>query len=304
MKRIAIVILWLTGTAAALGVGETGLNHLRIQPDARSQGMGGVSLGLASNPQAFFANPAALPAEGMVLAANYLPYPAGIHIGSVSFQPSGSSALRLSGAAFYLNSGQMKLTSPTNEELGTFSYHVLNLGATAAYPVAEHASIGINLKAHLAAADSNVQVAVAADAGVMLEDLITGLALGVVVENAAFEIDPFVEERSPMPLGVGGGASYSGVKNLLVGLDVLKPLDAPLVVRGGVEFLPVEFLALRGGYSTQGTAWKTGEGSDILAGFSLGLGVRDLAGISVDYAVTPGLALGLFHRISITYRFP
>lgn len=303
MKRITLTILFIAGVATALEVGQTGLNHLRIQPDARSQGMGGVSLGVADNPQAFFANPAGLPGEGMLLAANYLPYPAGIHIGSVIFKPVSAGALRYSLGAFYLNSGQMTRTSPTNEDLGTFGYHVINLGGTVAYSIIENLSAGANLKMHLAAADSNVQIGVAGDVGFMMADLVPGLALGFAVQNVAFEIQPFVEERSKMPLGIGGGASYAGVKNLLLGLDVSKPFDAPLIVRGGIEFLPLDLLALRAGYSTQGSAWKTGEGADVLAGFSLGLGIHDVAGVSVDYAITPGLDLGFFHRISLSYCF-
>jgi hypothetical protein len=88
-----------------------------------------------------------------------------------------------------------------------------------------------------------------------------------------------------------------------LGLDVSKPLDAPLIVRGGIEFLPVSILALRAGYSTQGNAWKTGEGADVLAGFSAGIGIHDLKGVFVDYAITPGLDIGLFHRISLAYHF-
>ncbi|MCK4231789.1 hypothetical protein KAX21_02460, partial [candidate division WOR-3 bacterium] len=125
MKRTIALILFIAGSVMALEVGQTGLNHLRIQPDARMQGMGGASLGLADNPQAFFANPAGLSGEGMFLAANYLPYPAGIHIGSVIFKPKSSGSLRFSAGAFYLNSGTMTKTSPTNEDLGSFGYHVI-----------------------------------------------------------------------------------------------------------------------------------------------------------------------------------
>lgn len=308
MKRIIAAILFITGALAALEVGETGLNHLRIQPDARIQGMGGASLGLAENPQAFFANPAGLCSEGMVLGLSYLPYPAGIHIGSILFKParntpSPKKSLRFSVGALYLNSGQMRLTSPTNEELGTFAYHVIDLGGTAAYPIIEKLAVGANLKAGLAAADSNTQISISGDVGFMATDLLPGLSIGLVVQNAAFEITPFVQERSAMPLGIGGGVSYAGVKNLLLGLDVSKPLDAPLIVHGGIEFLPIDLLALRAGYSTQGNAWKTGEGADVLAGFSAGIGIHDLKGVFVDYAITPGLDIGLFHRISLAYHF-
>lgn len=305
MKRILALTLLLAGALAALEVGETGLSNMRIQPSARSQGMGGISLGLADNPQAFFGNPAGLSIiEGPMISANYLPYPAGIHVGSVSFQPSTKEKLRFSASAFYLNSGQMTRTSPTNEDLGTFGYQVVNLGGTAAYQILEKLSVGGNVKIHLALADSSMQIAAGADLGALYRDILPGLNAGLSVQNVAFEIKPFVEERSAMPVGIGGGVSYSGLKKLLIGLDISKPLDAPLIVRGGLEFLPVEFLGLRAGYSTEGVAWKTGAtGTDILAGFSLGVGVRNLAGVSVDYAITPALDLGLFHRISLAYSF-
>lgn len=305
MKRILAFTLLIAGALTALEVGETGLNHLRIQPSARSQGMGGISLGLADNPQAFFGNPAGLSLrESPLLTANYMPYPAGIHVGSFSFQPKSMGAFRFSADAFYLNSGTMTRTSPTNEDLGTFGYQVVNLGGTAAYSIIENLSVGGNLKLHLATADSNMQIAAGVDIGAMYLNLVPGLNIGLVVQNVAYEIKPFVEERSAMPVGIGGGISYSGLKKLLVGLDVSKPLDAPLIVRGGVEFTPVEFLALRAGYSSEGSAWKTGAtGADILAGFSLGMGLRNLAGVSLDYAITPAIDLGLFHRISLAYSF-
>lgn len=304
MKRIIASILFIAGAAAALEVGETGLNDLRIQPDARIQGIGGASLGVTGNSQTLYANPAGLVSSpSHVLNANYLPYPAGIHIGSVVFKPKSEGALRFAAGVFYLNSGQMTRTSPTNENMGTFGYHVLNLGGTAAYSIIENLSVGANLKLHMAAVDSNVQLAAGVDVGAMYRDLLPGLAIGFAVQNAAYEIKPFVEERSAIPLAVGGGISYVGVKNLLLAVDVSKPLDAPLIVRGGVEYMPVKFLALRGGYSTQGAAWKTGDETDILAGLSVGMGIHDLAGVSIDYSVTPGIDLGLFHRISLTYDF-
>lgn len=295
----------MAGATLALDVGETSLNHLRIQPSARSQGMGGVSLGLADNPQAFFGNPAGLSdSETYLLAANYLPYPAGIHIGSFLFKPAHKTPapFRFSAGALYLNSGKMTLTSPTNEELGTFSYHVINLGGNVTFALAEYLDVGTNLRIHLASADSNLQVAAAADIGIMLTDIVPGLAVGLAARNVALEIMPFVEKPGAIPLEIGGGISY-GVKNLLLALDVSKPLDAPLVVEGGIEFLPVNILALRGGYSSRGSAWKTDSGADVLAGFSFGLGIHDLVGVSVDYAITPGLDLGIFHRISVSYTF-
>lgn len=297
------MILFIAGAATALEVGETGLNHLRIQPDARIGGMGGASLGLAGNHQTLFSNPAGLSDEGMVLAANYLPYPGGIHIGSVLFRPRSSSGFKYSVGAFYINSGQMTRTSPTNEDLGTFSYHVVNLGGTAGYDITEDIGVGANLKVGLASADTNLQAAVGVDVGVLYTNLLPGLGIGLAVQHAAFEIKPFIEERSAIPVTAGGGVSYAGLKNLTIALDVSKPLDAALLVRGGIEFLPVDILALRLGYSSAGNAWKTGSGADILAGFSAGLGVRELAGVSIDYAVTPALDLGFFHRISLTYAF-
>lgn len=304
MKRITLSILFIAGAVFALEVGETGLNDLRIQPDARIQGMGGASLGLAENSQTFNSNPAGLsPNLNHVLNASYLPYPAGIHIGSVAFKPKSEGAFRFAAGVLYLNSGQMTRTSPTNEDLGTFGYHVVNLGGTAAYSIIEHLSVGANLKLHMAVVDSNMQLAAGVDVGAIYKDILPGLAMGLAVQNIAYEIKPFIEERSAIPLAIGGGVSYAGVKNLLLVLDVSKPLDAPLIIRGGAEFMPVKYLALRGGYSTQGSAWKTGDETDILAGFSFGIGVHDVAGVSVDYAITPGIDIGLFHRISLTYDF-
>ncbi len=304
MKRILLALLFITGAATALQVGETGLNHLRIQPDARIQGIGGVSLGLAENRQSFFANPASLATDGAFLSLSYLPYPTGIHAGSIIFQPhQQNNKFSYSTGAFYMNSGKMLKTGPTNENLGQFSYQLLDIGGSAAYKLAEHISAGANLKFHIATADTSIQLALAGDMGVMVSDLLPGLAMGITLKNAAFEIKPFVEKRSAMPIGIGGGLSYSGIANLLLGLDIIKPLDAPLVVCGGIEYLPVDILALRLGYSTKGNNFKTGEGSDVIAGFSAGIGIQNLAGISLDYAVTPALNLGFFHRISISYLF-
>lgn len=305
MKRTIALILFIAGASAALEVGETGLNHLRIQPDARISGMGGASSGIVENTQAFFANPAGLAKEGMALSVNYLPYPGGVHIGSVMFKPTRNTPgpFRYSVGVFYLNSGTMIMTSPTNDSLGTFGYHAVTVGGTGAYEIVENLSLGANLKLNLGAADTNIQLAAGVDVGAVYENLLPGLAIGLVVKNVAFEIKPFVSERSAIPVSIGGGVSYAGLENLTFALDVTKPLDAPLLVSGGAEYIPIHPLALRLGYSSQGLAWRTGDEYDILAGFSAGLGISDLAGVYVDYAITPGLDLGFFHRISLSYHF-
>ncbi|MGI9175873.1 MAG: hypothetical protein ACR2GR_11205 [Rhodothermales bacterium] len=99
---------------------------------------------------------------------------------------------------------------------------------------------------------------------------------------------PELASREALPRTFALGLAYRPDARLQVLLDAYKDIDFPVSIRGGLEVLPVEALALRAGFTTQPTRFTTG------------VGVR-LGRIAADVAAerhetlgwTPGVAFGL-----------
>lgn len=131
-----------------------------------------------------------------------------------------------------------------------------------------------------------------ADIGALGRPL-TDLAVGIAARNIG--VANYDAGLEPLPTEVAAGASYR-YDRLRATFDVVLPLDNNPNLRAGVEYWPVDRLALRLGYRT-GPADLTTLG--FLSGLTTGLGVR-LGAFGLDYSLTPYGKLGIAHRIGIS----
>jgi hypothetical protein len=281
--------------------GTTGFDFLRIPPTAREAAMGSAAIGNAGSPASFWYNPAhSLGAESPRAQIGYLNYIAGIHAGSVAYNQRISEKQGIGAAIDYLNSGTMKRTNERGEELGTFGVSYACLNVSGAMNVVRGLDIGLGAQGLYGSIDTFFSLGLAGNVGATYELPVTGLRTGLVVSNLGYQLKAFQTGRDPMPVDFGIGLGYQPNPSLMLGLDVHKPIDNRINVRFGIEGWVADILVIRGGYSSLGSDWTSGGGSDVLAGLTTGLGFR-YHGYELDYCFIPMVELGMAHRISLSF---
>jgi len=291
---------------ASPDVGTTGFNFLKIAPSAKEAAMANASIGLESNTSwsgfKLWYNPAAN-ITNRNIGVGYLNYVAGINIGAVSYSKEKPFPFLNSGgiAISYLNSGKIKRTDINGNELGTFTISYLNLNPAGNVTlIKDQLNGGVGFKIIYGAIDSFYTIAVGADLGVRYKPNIKGLTVGAVVRNFGYQIKAFNAERDKLPLDIGVGVGYAIGDNINLALDIHKPIDNTILFNLGAEGWVNKYVALRAGYNSLGTNYRTSGTSDITAGFSVGLGVK-YSKYQVDYSFTPMGDLGRLHHITVFF---
>lgn len=284
------------------GSGTSGFEFLHITPTAREAAIAGATSARTESPMGFWYSPAHAGLSGYPQGQlGYLNYVGGIHIGAAGYTQTVAADKGVGVGVVYMNSGSMKRTDPLGNELGTFAVSYADLNVSGSWRLSELLTIGVGVQGLYGAIDTFSTVGVAGNVGASVRvpiEEIQGLHAGVVARNLGYQVKAFQEGRDPMPVEFGGGLSYVPSQSLNLNLDVLKPLDNRLVVRGGIEGWIGDMVALRAGYSTLGSDLRTGGGIDILAGVTTGLGIR-YENYQLDYAFIPMVELGMAHRLSL-----
>ncbi len=128
---------------------------------------------------------------------------------------------------------------------------------------------------------------IAIDGGVLVEPA-KGVCVGAAVKN--LNAATIGASREPLPQAHEIGVSYQPDRALTLALDLHKETGYPLSPRCGLEYRPVDAIALRGGIS------------DVSSGYSAGVGVG-WESLLFDYSVTAHQELGWTHDMTLTVRF-
>ncbi len=274
---------------------------------ARPLAMGGAFTGLADDESALYYNPAgAAGVRTKAFAASYVNYFGDVNSGYLGFlYPLGEN--QTAGAALnYFNYGEFVGLDSAGNSIGNFTPGDLAFQLTYARRLREKFSLGISGKIIYEKLQDYSSSAVAFDLGALYHFPNGRGRVGLVVQNLGFQISSFWDaprEDLPTVVKVGGSIHPVGLP-MNVALDVGIPSDNDLFISGGVEYLNLNPVFLRAGYSTFGKNYKAGleSGKDNLAGFSGGVGVV-VQKFQVDYAFLPYSTLGSAHRFSGAYRF-
>jgi long-subunit fatty acid transport protein len=298
MQALTLVISLI---AIDPNAGTAGFDFLRITPTAREAALGGAAVGAAPSPMGFWFSPAhALSAESPRAHVGYLNYVAGIHIGSAAYSQPVATDKGVGFGVVYLNSGTMKRTNESGDELGTFGVSFADLNLSGAMRFGDALVVGVGAQGLYGSIDTFFTVGLAGNVGATYRLPVDGLTAGLAVKNLGLQLKAFQTNRDPLPIDFGLGLGYQPNPSLNLALDAHKPIDNRVSVRAGVEGWVADLLALRVGYNSDGVDLKSGGGSDILAGLSTGLGVR-YRGYQLDYCFIPMVELGVAHRLSLAF---
>jgi len=245
----------------------------RRDQGARPIGMGGAFVALADNVWAITFNPAGLSRlRGDEISAFYSPQPFGLtELSLASFayvHPTsrGSFGLLVNRFGFDLY----------REVSGIFSY---------ANSYQDVFSFGFNMTYNsLAIKNYGSASVVGIDVG-LLATVTRGLRWGFFA--ADINAPSIGQGSEKLPQVYSSGLSYSPVEGLLLGMDVVKDVRYPTLIRGGIEYQVVDAVSLRAGFGSNPTKFSSGVGIH----YSL---------VHFDYAMTTHPDLGLSHQFSVT----
>lgn len=282
--------------------GTTGFAFLQVPAGARAVAMGGAFTAVPGDPLSLYWNPAAsATTTGSVLSTTYTSYMMDMQAGFIGWvNPREKDVIGVSINYFY--GGNFERTT-MEDPMGTgeqFSSSSMALAGTWAKSLTETISIGATGRFIYSQIDSYNANGFSVDLGGMYSpSAFPGLTGALVLRNAGVQTKAFYSENDPMPTEIAAGVSQSLLDgNLLVAVDGTMPLEGEFDVAAGVEYKPVDMLALRTGWSlsAKDTADNAGGGFVDAMGFGMGTHYRQF---SLDYAWKPYADLGNTHRISL-----
>lgn len=311
-------------------VATTTCQFLKMEVGGVAASMGGSGVAYVSDLSALYLNPAGLSKiSGQSFYGTYTNLYAGIQHGfvAVGTQIDRSDYLGLS--VTYLNSGEMKVTTPSYPD-GTgeyFSVSDLAVALTYTRVMTDRLSIGLTGKVINETIWRESATAVAFDIGSQFDTGIKGIKLGMSIRNFGtsmtfdgddlnFDTDPdddyegnaetevsYNTDTWALPLVFRLGVAcdivgpesefiYSDNQKLTITFDGNDPLDNYLRFNLGMQYVIANSLSFRGGYH-----FNYDE-----AGLTFGLGLNlDVNGmpLNIDYALAQYGALGYINQISM-----
>lgn len=301
---------------------QTGFKFLTVSVDARAAAMGDAMTAQDVSSSAMFYNPASmarlthtvdigLGLTQWIAAVDYnagsLAYKSSIGVfglsGIMVKYPEFLETIRADNVDGYLDLGTIQ---PTASVFGVGYARSLtdrfSVGGVVKYATQNLGDVAVRLDENddpiRKKYEKNVLVY---DFGVIYQTGFKSLKLAMSARNFSRELT-YAQENFELPLSFRIGLSMNlldltavnpAVHSLLFSIDTERPRDYWEQVKIGTEYTFMNLLALRAGYIT-----PTDE-----QGINVGLGLKNLAGIDLDYAYTQFGTFGSVNRISLRYAF-
>ncbi len=305
---LILIAASLWGGSDNSNVGTSAFNFLKIEVTARPVSMGGAFTGVADDESAIYYNPAGIVSlEGKRYILGYHNNIFDLQSGFVGLILSLGYKNEKAAAVFidYLNYGDFIETDNQGNETGTFGGSDFLLGFGYAMSLNEEFHVGITAKLIYEKIDVYSSHGFAFDFGVKKTFNYNRTSIGLSIQNLGLQLSGFTEgaEKDPLPLRIRGGVStkLKGLPLMVAG-DVIYPTDNDIYFAMGAEFLSIEPLFLRLGWTSFGSNYKTGASNDDIGGFAAGFGL-EYGKMEFSYAVSPQAELGTSHRITINGGF-
>ena len=302
MRKLITIFLAVLAVVAVFSVKAEASVFLKIAPGAAGSGSGGARTASAGDLGALYYNPAGLGSiRGTQIGGGHLDW-----LGGMSFNYA-AGALRFKDgvmgiSATFLGYGDMDGRDESGEESGNFGVGDFALQVSYGREGKEGLSLGGGVKYIKQSIGEDTAAGFAADMGI-LKKMGGKLSLGMSLRNLGPSMKFISEEYSlPLTLSLGGGYEIGGMRLALDGIWGVN--DKSFKLSFGTEYLPADFITLRGGYLlklAEGTGPVSG-GEGNFGGLGGGIGFSAL-NYSIDYSYEPFGELGSAQRFSITGRF-
>ena len=320
MKKTLIIFLLiafgLMGYAEPFApVGTSTGQFLTIGVGGREVAMGEAVTATTGGSGAVFWNPAGLVDGGSNdIYAAYNQWPAGIHIGALSYAYSNAALGTFAVNAKYVNFGKMEITTVDNPngtgEMLTMSNYAL--GLSYGRYLTDRVSIGLTAKLVNEKYGSNGYTTVAWDVGLIYRADFRNLKIGMSIQNFSNSVqfsgtyidysnsDSYLTgtelafEKWSLPMTFRFGAVIDvyneGANKVIAAVDMVHPNDNVEQYNIGVEYAYDNMVFVRAGYKL--AAYE--------GGLSAGFGFK-WNNIMIDYALASLGNLGLTNRLSLNF---
>jgi hypothetical protein len=184
-------------------------NFLRLPASAHVASLGGDNITIAEDDASLvFHNPALINmVSDKTLNLNVMTYMEGSVTASASFTKALGDRATWGVQGRFISYGEMKETSVSNEQLGTFGARDIALSGTFAYGLAENLSGGITAKLITSYIGSYNAMGACVDMGLNYYHPDTEWSLSAVVRNLGGQIKAYEDEYERLPLDVQLGVS-------------------------------------------------------------------------------------------------
>jgi hypothetical protein len=303
MKALSMVLAAMLMTAAVCTAAETaGFSFLQIPVGARAVAMGGAFTAVAGDPASLYWNPAAaITIDGDRITTHYTGYLMDMQAGFAGWVgPRENDAIGV--AVNYFYGGSFERTT-VGDPMGTgdeFSANSIALAGTYARHITPEIAAGISGRFIYSSIDTYSGNAFSVDLGALWSPsaLPWGTA-GLVVRNAGIQTKAFYRENDPMPTEVAVGAAGTFMDgDLMITADGTYPFNGDANAALGVEYRPIDLLALRAGGNMRDMDAGDAAGGGFVDGLAFGMGTH-WRSLQLDYSFKPFAELGSIHRISL-----
>lgn len=313
MRRFLALAFWLLAIGAQAQESQEVYSFLRLPVSAHVAAVGGDNVTLTNDDATvIFHNPALITdVSDKSLNVNFMTYMEGSTTASASFVRAYKERASWGVSAQYMSYGEIKETTASNLQTGTFSPKDIALAGSFAYLLSNRISGGITARFISSTIGSYSSAAVAVDLGLNYQDTERGWSVSAVARNLGGQIKAYDEdfERIPLDLLVGVSRQLPNapltlhatlsrlnnwdqafIKHLAVGADIR--LGSAIFVSAGYNFRRSSEMKI---YEGEDTSASHG------AGLSLGGGIElERFKLSVAYAKYHVSASSLLVNLSYT----
>lgn len=321
MKKTIIILLLLAfslmGYAESFApVGTATAQFLTIGVGGREVAMGEAVTAITKGSGSVFWNPAGLvDGNSNDIYAAYNQWPAGIHLGALSYAYVHPSIGTFSLNAKYVNFGDMEITTVDNPNGTGQMLQMSNYAIGLSYGryLTDKVSMGLTAKLVNEKYGANGYTTVAWDVGLMYRADFRNLKIGMSIQNFSNKVQfsgsyinysysnsyltgteiEFEKWSLPMTFRFGAVIDVinSGANKLIAALDMVHPNDNVEQYNIGLEYAFDNMIFVRAGY--QLAAYE--------GGLSAGVGFKWNM-INIDYALTSLGNLGVTSRLSLGFN--
>lgn len=290
----AVLLCYPLRLQASPGTG--GASFLDIPVGAGPASLGSAYSALATDAYATVWNPGGLGfLDSTQVAAQHLSYLESVSYEFVSVVHPLRPGDALGLSAQYVGSGDITATNKLGVTQGTYSNEFGAYSLAYGHALTDRVALGATGKLiHIKLSDVSAN-AFAGDLGGLWRAT-DHLNFAAVVANAGSPMK-FLSSSDPLPLAFHLGAAYAPSRHWIVTGETVVPRTGQPSGRAGVEWRPMEYIALRTGYRTD-----TLKELSALAGFSTGIGLQ-VWGQEFAYAWVPYGDLGNSQYVSLVLRF-
>ena len=205
----------------------------------------------------------------------------------------------------YVNSGDIPKWDEFGQSLGSFTSSDLGINLSYGTVINNELSLGVTIKLFNESIDTEGAFGFAADVGGLYKLPVKDLQAGVNIQNLGPKFG--FGEAFLLPIMIRVGISYTGIRNMMLNLDYIQPIETYGTLAFGMEYWYRDIIVLRLGYQFQGMFdlnqyYENYAGPKILAGFVIGAGIKiDI--YEIDYAYKQYGVLESTHRIGLYIKF-